>query len=354
MHVVSDLQRRPNKGRLNCERFVIRFYGVVTVVQLVCFLVYVTSFVIACKRTFVHSVWAPNPLELVPALQAKLQGCPFNETRRTLYAFTDVHLLLLPDNSYKIFADHAVQMYLAVFFSGFALLIGLANRCAVDVNFFGVSWRNFTFRKDVLSAIEIALISLLLRAALMANVTGALLRKYLQNCGLRSMAYLPFCSIVPLFVFISVGYFTYVVGVVMYLWNSLPKYGIMTEVETAAYDLWLRSRRSRIMEAKRAVHEAKRANMRLQCMIRSNAMPPTHPSTSHPGATENGAPMSHNAESAFLPDSTALHRPQMVNMSRCRDTVAQQHAGADLSMQSFNTPLYASNMGCPPPHAAQN
>ncbi|ESL09536.1 hypothetical protein TRSC58_02741 [Trypanosoma rangeli SC58] len=354
MHVVSDLQRRPNKGRLNCERFVIRLYGVVTVVQLVCFLIYVTSFVIACKRTFVYSVWAPNSLELVPALRAKLQGCRFNETRSTLYAFTDVHLVLLQNNSYEIFADHAVQMYLAVFFSGFALLIGLANRCAVDMNFFSVSWRSFTFTKDVLSAIEIAMISLVLRTALMANVTGAILQSYLKHCSLRSTAYLPFCSIVPLFLFISVGYFVYVVGAVIYLWNSLPKYGIMTEAETAAYDVWLRGRQSRIMEAKRAVHEAKRANMRLQCVIRSNAMPPPHPSTSRPVAPEYSAPVNHNAETAFLPDSSAMHRPQMVNMPRRRDTAAQQHAGADLPMQSFNTPLYASHMGCPPPHSVHN
>ncbi|RNF12815.1 uncharacterized protein Tco025E_06446 [Trypanosoma conorhini] len=354
MQVVSEFQRRPNKGRLKSEKFVLSLYDVVSVVQLVCFLVYTTNFVMGCKRTFVHSVWARNDLELVPALRAKLRGCEFNVTQSTLYAFQSVSLSLEDDNSDEIFADHAVQMYLAVFFSGFTLLLGLANRWAVGLNFFSVSWRNFTLRKDALSATELAMTSLLLRATLMANVTRALLQEYLTYCGLLSHGYLPYCSLAPLFLFVSVGYFTYVVGAAVYLWNALPKYGIMTEAEAADYKVWLRNRLGRIMEARRAVEEAKMANVRLQRMIQSDAMPPPRQSAPHPATAHHEAFMSHTADVAFLPEGSASYRPPRVNMPRRRVTAAQQQATADSPMQSFDTPPHAAHVGRVPSHSVNN
>ncbi|EKF28950.1 hypothetical protein MOQ_007283 [Trypanosoma cruzi marinkellei] len=358
MHVVSDLQRRPNKGRLKSEQHMMFLHDIVTIVQIVCFLIYTTNFLIASRRTFVHSVWLPNPLQLVPALIVKTRECRFEVTKSNLYAFRDVHLVLSLQNSDDIFADHAIQMLLAIFFCGSALLFGVLNRSLVEHNFFSVSWRNFTLRKDIFSAFEIVMISLVLRTSLMANVSGGLLKEYLTHCGVVSDAYLPFCSLVPLFLFVSVGYFVYLFGTVVYLCNALPKYGIMSEAEIAEYKIWLRNRQERVREAKRAAEEAKRANMLLQHVMRLESLPPiirpTPPPPSHSVPTHHDMSLRHDTEATPPLDLSASNYTSTINMPRRRDTASQRQAATGASRKSVHAPMYASYINVQTSHSSRN
>lgn len=83
---------------------------------------------------------------------------------------------------YEIFVDQATYLYLSTFLCFFALLIAFVNRMAVEFNFFCFSWRNFNFRKEIFSAIEIALLFLLLYTGVMANSPAEVLRDYLRHC----------------------------------------------------------------------------------------------------------------------------------------------------------------------------
>ncbi|EKG00643.1 hypothetical protein TCSYLVIO_008404 [Trypanosoma cruzi] len=353
MHVVSDLQRRPNRGRLKSEKRVMFLHDIATVVQIVCFLIYTTNFMIASKRTFVNSVWLRNPLQLVPALIFKTRNCRFDVTKTNLYAFRNVHLVLSINNTDDIFADHAIQMFLAIFFCGFALLLGVVNRSLVQHNFFSVSWRNFTLRKDILSAFEIVMISLVLRTSLMANVSGGLLKEYLTHCGLVSDAYLPFCSLVPLFLFASVGYFVYLFGSAVYLCNALPKYGIMSEAEIAEYKVWLWERRERVREAKRAAEEAKRANLLLQHVMRSESMPPIlRPPP--PVPTHHDMSLRHDMEATPPLELSASHYTPTVNMPRRRDAASQRQTTTGASSKPVHTPMYASYINVQTSHSSRN
>ncbi|KAH9601242.1 hypothetical protein LSM04_000623 [Trypanosoma melophagium] len=358
MHVVSDLQQRPNKSRLKCEKRILPFYDLCSVVQFVCLVIHSTKVVMAAKCTFVSSLWSRNPLKIVPSLAMKLDVCNFTTRRSTLYAFKDVPLGLYSLGANDIFADHTIQMCLAIFFCAFTLLFGVLNRSAVENNFFTFRWRNFVFHKDIIAALEFAMLCLVLRTALMANTAGTLLEDYLQYCDVFSRAYLPFCPLMQLFVFVGTGFFTYVVGCALYLYNALPKYGIMTEEEIVDYKVWLRSRRARIEEAKRTAEAAKLANMRLRIMMHDEIRPPLRETTQSTSFSTNGQP-----DNYFHPDGSAatqrMHsvsrNPLPINLPRRRETAItrqqqqQQHQDYDESSpHPVSVPLYTSYVGASP------
>ncbi|KEG06477.1 hypothetical protein DQ04_13731000 [Trypanosoma grayi] len=369
MHVVSDLQKRPNKGRLKCEKRIIPLYDICSVIQLVCLVLHTTRLVIACRRTFVHSVWSRNPLELVPSLAWRTATCEYEARRGSLYAFQQVHVLLSSSNANEVFADHATYMCLAVYLSAFALALGIANRQAVEANFYNWTWRNFVVYKDLIAATEFALLCVVLRTALMANVAGSLLQDYLRHCGVVSESFLPFCGSTPLFLFVCAGFLTYVAGGAVYLWNALPKYGIMTEDEIRDYKEWLRERRAHVEEAKRVAEEAKRASMRLQLIIQAEDMPhknnPALPLSLANSARldmtmGNGRSMRHDASmrrdmfGTYHPNLSASHNTVPVNMPRRRDTLAprqqqqqqqQSLRATEFSPHTVEVPLYATYTG---------
>lgn len=252
-------------------------HDMITFVQLTCLLVYTTRFAIARGCTFVGSVWSADPLQLVPALRLKTEDCSYKVRGASFYAFENVNVVVSRDNAEDIFANQASQMYLSIYFCAFALLFSMANRVAVELNFFSFRCRNFIFRKDIITATELALLCLVLHAALMANVSGKLLRDYLQHCGVTSHVYLPFLTPTALFVFVGAGFFVYAVGIVLYLWNALPKYGILTAEEIADYRLWLRNRRRSVDEARRAAREARIASRRLRLRVAMGDGAPLRP-----------------------------------------------------------------------------
>ncbi|ORC88914.1 uncharacterized protein TM35_000141250 [Trypanosoma theileri] len=367
MHVVSDLQQRPNKSRLKCEKRIVPFYDICSVVQFVCLVIHTTKVVMTARCTFAHSLWSKNNLELVPPLVMKLDSCYYMTTRSTLYAFKDVSVELFLSGVSDVFADHAIQMGLAIFFCAFTLFFGAVNRSAVENNFFSYRWRNFVFRKDLIAALEIAMLCLVLRTALMATAAGSLLEDYLRYCKVVSRAYLPFCTVVPLFVFVGAGFATYVVGCVLYLYNALPKYGIMTEEEIVDYKVWLRGRRARIEEAKRAAEAAKLANMRLQLMMRDSSRPPLREMTRSASFSTSGQPDHYvhpDVSAASQRRHSSSHVPLPINLPRRRETSLMRQQQQQYNPQqsqsqsqqeqdegnshSAGIPLYTSYIGASP------
>lgn len=265
MHIVSDLQQRPRKGRLRLEKRIIPFYDICTLVQLVTLLIHTVTTVLAANRTFTYSIFSNNDFELRPPLVYKTKDCEFT-TVGTYYAFSNVSVSLKLNNANDIYVDLAIQMRLAVFICSATLLLGAVNRSCVETNFFVIKFRNFYLWKDILSAAELLMLGYVFQIATAATGPRKLLKAYLENCGVRSHVYLPFVSLVNLWLFAAMGYFCYAVSLILYLYNALPKYGVMTPDEIAEYKLWLRDRRVEIEQVREYINQAKAAHARVHMM----------------------------------------------------------------------------------------
>ncbi|KAG8347185.1 hypothetical protein ERJ75_000880000 [Trypanosoma vivax] len=271
MHVVSDLQRRPKKARLKSEFLITKFYSLCTLLQLVCVVVYTTQYCIYAKRTFVNSVWKPNDLQLTPSLSWLVKNCSHRVTETYIYAFSGVSVLVSSESAEEMLAELAARMLWTVFFSIAVLVIGVANRFAVKKNFFEFTWRNFVVRKDLLFAADVVCLSLLARAFFMADAPRRILLSYMEHCNSGLKGYMPYCSLTPLFIFIITSCFAYVLGGVVYLFNTLPKHGVMSEEEIVEYEKWKQRRQERAREMKRMQEEIRKENLRRHLMVESEA-----------------------------------------------------------------------------------
>lgn len=265
MQIVSDLQQRPRKGRLPMEKRLVPIYDIFSLVQLVVFVIHTVQTTIGAHRTFNNNFFLQSDFSLNEAIVIKTQDCVYNSTR-SIYAFTGVDTSFTADNVNDVFVDQAIQMRLGIFVMAAAFAIGTTNRICIEVNFFVLKVRNFSFWKDILSAVEMLLLAyVFVIAASVAHPSG-LLDDYLTHCGMQSRVYLPFISAATMWVFGGVGFGTYALGLVLYLSNTLPKYGIMTEAEIGEYKEWLRARRSEKEHTRMFIEQAKRAQARMMLM----------------------------------------------------------------------------------------
>lgn len=265
MQLVSDLQQRTKKGRLKIEKQIVSFYDLCSLVQLTVFLIHTVTTMIGANRTFKNYIIVENNFELAPALTYKTQNCKYN-TVRSIYAFSSVNMTFTADSINDVFVDQAIQMRLAIFVCVVTFVVGGVNRMLVEANLFVVKYRNFYFWKDIISATELILLAYVAQITAAIDPPKQLLHDYLRYCGVVGNAYLPFISTINLWVFVGVGYFTYVVGLVIYLNNTLPKYGIMTPAEIEEYKAWLRARRAEQEQSRMLIEEARKAHARIHMM----------------------------------------------------------------------------------------
>jgi hypothetical protein len=297
MQLVSDLQQRPKKGRLKVEKRIVLLYDLCSVVEFSVFLIHTVTTMIGASRTFSNYIIRMNDFALAPALMYKTQNCTYN-TVRSIYAFQDVNMTFTANSINDVFVDQAIQMRLAIFICAVAFVVGGVNRSLVEANVFVIKYRNFYFWKDILSATELILLAYVAQIAAAIDPPKHLLRDYLRHCGIEGNAYLPFISTINLWVFVGVGYFTYVVGLPIYLNNTLPKYGIMTPAEIEEYKTWLRARRAEQEQSRMLIEEARKAHARIHMMntadyrlgsgvpVAPASMMPSYPAPMVPGVME--------------------------------------------------------------------
>ncbi|CAD2215135.1 hypothetical protein AGDE_03961 [Angomonas deanei] len=267
MQLVSDLQQRPKKGRLKMEKSIVPFYDLCAMVQIVVFIIQTVTIYIGAYRTFVHNFFVTSHFQLAPALVYKTANCTF-ETTRNIYAFNNVTMKFTSSSVNDVFVDSAIQFRLSIFVMAVALFLGMINHVFVEINLFKVQYRNFTFWKDILSACELILLGYVIQIAVAAGPPSRLAQDYLNHCGIQTRNYLPYVGVVPMYVFAGVGFGSYAVGLTLYLYNSLPKYGVMSAEEIEEYKSWLRARRAEIEQSRVYIEQAKQAHARVQ-MIQS-------------------------------------------------------------------------------------
>ncbi|CCW66367.1 unnamed protein product [Phytomonas sp. Hart1] len=271
MQVVSDSQRRPSKGRLKIEKRIIDFVHLCTSAQLVMIFYFIVKLFLAVNCTFDHSIFITNEFALNPVLKYKTKSCTYS-TVRDFNAFNGITLTLDASNVDIIFADHVFEMKSILILSLLTVFFGILNRIFIDINFFSLKIRNMDLQKDIFSATELLLLTYLVQSTYFSRSRSSLLRDYLSHCGVTSMKYLPWVSVNGLFIVASVGYLTYLITLIIYLRNTLPKYGIMTPDEIEEYKAWLRLRKAESEQARVFIEQAKMAHARM-FYLRNRTLP---------------------------------------------------------------------------------
>lgn len=333
MQLVSDLQQRPNKGRLSVEKNIIPFFDLCSLVQIVCFIIHTVQTVLSAKVTFKNYIMVKNNFELLPTLLYKTSNCTYS-TVRNIYAFENVNMTFTPSNVNDVFVDHAIQMRAAVFVMPIAVLLGALNRGCVENNVFVIKWRNFFIWKDIFSATELLILAYVIQIGVAMQEPGALLRGYLRHCGCKSSSYMPFVNSVPLFLQAAVGFFCYFVSGVIYLINALPKYGVMTPAEIQEYKEWLRKRNAEIAQSQQLIEQAKAAQAQLQMMRAAQYMHDPQNKVS------GGLPQLPPGMAMIGPDGSPILPPHMMtsNNAVTRDSLQRSQMGADLMRASAGLP----------------
>ncbi|EPY34739.1 hypothetical protein STCU_01363 [Strigomonas culicis] len=265
MQVISDLQQRPNKGRLTIEKSIVSFYDLCTLTQIVTCIIHAVQTRVCAARTFQNNFFASSTFELAPSIVYKTANCTFNATR-DIYAFNQVEMTFNASSINDVFVDQAVQMRLSIFIMIVALFLGIVNHSCVENNFFVIEIRNFTFYKDLLSSTEIILLCYVMQIAAASHPPALLLRDYLSYCGITKHVFLPYLGNATMYVFAAVGFTSYLVGLFFYLWNSLPKYGVMSPAEIEEYKAWLRQRKAEMEQSRVFIEQAKRLHAQIQLM----------------------------------------------------------------------------------------
>ncbi|CCW64496.1 unnamed protein product [Phytomonas sp. EM1] len=271
MQVVSDSQRKSSKGRLKVEKRIISFVYLCTGIQLLMVFAFIVKVTLGVNRTFQHSIFSNNDYALNPVLIYKTKTCNYT-TVDDLQAFNGVSITLNAENANIVFADHALEMKSLFVLGLITMAFGIINRICIDIAFFSLKFRNMDIKKDIFSATELLLLTYLAQAAAFSEPRSALLRNYLHNCGVTSEKYLPWVSVSGLYVVVATGYFTYLVTLIIYLRNTLPKYGTMTPEEIEEYKAWLRLRKAEAEQSRIFIEQAKRAHARM-FLLRNSTMP---------------------------------------------------------------------------------
>lgn len=267
MQLVSHYLQRPSKNRLPSEKNIILFYDICFAIQAVCTIVHIVRTIDACKQTFKHNIIISEPFILQDFLQYKLKGCSVTMTHN-MYAFQNVQVTLKSEDILPVLADLVIEMRLGMFIAGLASILGLLNRGFVENNVFAiVSIRNVVIWKDVVSAMELAFLAYILQIAAATETPRAVLQTMFSTCGIERKVTIPFVDAISLYVCASVGFLTYVVSLVLYLIHTLPKYGVLNEVEIEEYKERLRRSKIVTSETRRQVEEAKEAHARLQFQL---------------------------------------------------------------------------------------
>lgn len=264
MQLVSHYLQRPNKSRLPSEKRIVLFYDICFILQATCLLVHIVRTIDSCKQTLAHNIMVSEPFALSPFLAYKVQGCSYTVVESTLYAFSSVPVLV-DDHSFEaILSDLLVEMRLAMFIGGAAVVLGLFNRSLVENNIFAIlTVRNMVIWKDIVSAMELFFLCYVLQIAVACGPPQRILRDYFIHCGVTSRTTLPFVDVICLYVLSAGGYLTYVVSGILYLIHTLPKYGVLNEEEIEEYKERLRRRQAADMELKGQLQQAKEAHARL-------------------------------------------------------------------------------------------
>eukprot|EP00796_Vickermania_ingenoplastis_P011821 gene11821-8131_t len=264
MQLVSPYLQRPNKGRLPSEKKIVLLNDLCFAVQAVCLIVHIVWTVDASKQTFQHNIIAAQPLQLLPYLSYKVDGCSVSTTMN-LYAFRNVSVTVTDRDVLPVLADLAVELRLGIFIGSVALVLGLANRSFVESNVFAVArLRNLIIWKDAFSATELLFLSYMFQIGSMVESPRSLLQVFFRSCGVERDVSLPYVSPIPLYIFGAFGFLTYAVSLVLYLMHTLPKYGVLNAAEIEEYKARLKRSKEMNMETKRKIEEAKLAHARLQ------------------------------------------------------------------------------------------
>lgn len=239
MHIVAEDQKRPKKGRTGMERLFRRINDATMVVQLVCWLFYTSTVARRGVKTFAHDMWGTDTtFQLSEVLEFKLSNCSYR-TVTDLYAFTELNLTLTRDNTNELWIDFAAQVRLLIVVTAVLMVVAALNKFMFLQNMFHYRFHHLYLHKEIVTATEFVLIAYQLFLLIALAPQQSLFTGYLRYCNVRQTNYLPFVSSTSLWVFFSVTVAVHFFSVCCFMWNALPKQGLVDDdVDPANPPVW--------------------------------------------------------------------------------------------------------------------
>lgn len=267
MQLVSHYLQRPAKARLPSEKNIVPFFDLCVVVQATAIIVHSLVLVNSSKQTITSGVLGGQTLVLQDYLTYKLQNCELNLTQ-SMDAFTNVKIDLTGTNFLPLLADFISLMRLGMIIGIIAVVVGAYNRVLVELNTFVLfSYRNLVIWKDIVSAVELVLLGFLMGIAALADSPRRVLDTFFVSCGVQSRVSLPFVTVTPLYICAGAGFFAYAVSLSLYLYHTLPKYGVLNEEEIEDYKVRLEKRKSAHAVTMAQLQKTKDEHARLQLQL---------------------------------------------------------------------------------------
>lgn len=261
---MSHFLQRPNKDRLPSEKNIQILYDLCFLGQVITLLVHIVWTVDAAKVTLKHNIISSQPLEVVGYLQYRLQDCTY-QTTRAMFGFRDVTITVNWAMVFYVLADLVIQLRVAMFVGTATVILGMVNRGFVEENTFIIARiRNVVVWKSVVSAMELLMLGYVFQIAVAAGTPRSLLKDYFAACNVSGTTTLPHVSLVPLYVFASLGYLTYAVSLPIYLMHTLPKYGTMKPSEAEDFKKRVEHRRQTEQEVSLKIAQTKSLHAALQ------------------------------------------------------------------------------------------
>lgn len=292
MHIVAEDQKRPKKGRTGMERLFRRINDATMVLQLVCWLFYTSTVARRGVKTFAYDMWGTGTtFQLSEVLEYKLANCSYH-TVTDLYAFTELNLTLTRDNTNEMWIDFAAHVRLLVVATAVLMVVASVNKFMFLQNMFHYRFHHLYLHKEIVTATEFILIGYQLFLLVTLEPQKSLFMLYLRHCNVRQTNYLPFVSSTSLWVFFAVTVAVHFFSVCCFMWNALPKLGLVEDdVDPSNPPVW------RVLQSildQDATHKADDKRAKRQDAVQlGNAMRSDHGSASsgmlRAGSLQSGA-----------------------------------------------------------------
>lgn len=224
MHLVGDDQKRPNKQRTTGERYFKRLNNILMATQFACYLIVFSSVVIAMRKTIgldSTTLDTQFSFRLTKFLASKTANCSFS-TIQDVDGSTGVPFVINSRNQAELFVELMSRINFCLGINGMVIIVGAINKLFFDLNKFHVRIRHLYFHKDVVTTTEILLLAVCYKAAVSLEPRAALLRQYLQFCGIRSQSSIPFTvPFTPIYVSLAFTIGLHFLSVLIFLSNTL-------------------------------------------------------------------------------------------------------------------------------------
>jgi len=206
MHIQPEELKRPMKDRTSVEKAFKWINKIITAIQLGCLLLAIANVTISTGKTIDSDMWGINQgISIKGTITNKLVNCTLSRSS-TIGASTGVSFVMSTANVYIYLAQLMYDLKAMISVTALCIFLGAINKLLFDLNTFKFTYGEITFRKDLISTVDV--LSHILGIVLVAGVANSAsdLKAYFEACGVVGQNSLPYTPPFPeIYVALSFG-----------------------------------------------------------------------------------------------------------------------------------------------------